>query len=345
MFDFLRNISKPEEEKRREQLNAYLDGALSLQEQRRLEEDLKRDAALRAELEQLRWVKSSVQRLPRVRAPRNFILDPAIYGKRASPRSGKAAGRWQPYPALRLATALTAFFFVLALALDVATPYGAITRPLIGGAQAPAAAEETLRAADEVSMLAQGERSVEEPAGQESAAQEVPEEGAAEPAPLAATGEQPAAEMAAEAAEQAAEEAAEEPVTGGDAFGDVSEEGIENEPEEQPAPRTAAPAAAAGESTMEATEAAEIGAPGPQATPTALAAATSTPPVTEPEISAAEIQEQATGSATESAIESMTEPATEPAPAPFPYLLLIEISLGAALVALAVVMLLARRGM
>ena len=69
------------EEKRQEALTAYLDGALTPAERKRFERLLASDRALRASLEEQRLIKASLRRLPRMRAPRNFTLDPARYGR------------------------------------------------------------------------------------------------------------------------------------------------------------------------------------------------------------------------------------------------------------------------
>lgn len=112
MLEILRNLTRTAEEKRQEALNAYLDGELRGTARDRFEADLAADPALRAEVAQLRAVKEQVGQLPRVRAPRNYTLDPAVYG------APVAAPGFNLYPAMRLATVLTAFFFVLALGLE-----------------------------------------------------------------------------------------------------------------------------------------------------------------------------------------------------------------------------------
>jgi hypothetical protein len=63
-------------------LSAYLDGELADREQRALEERLAHDAALRSELDQLRDTVALVRDLPRLKAPRHFTLDPAVYGRK-----------------------------------------------------------------------------------------------------------------------------------------------------------------------------------------------------------------------------------------------------------------------
>ena len=112
MLDILRNLTRSAEEKRQEQLNAYLDGELRGSAREQYEALLASDPALRSEVAQLRALKEQVAQLPRVRAPRNYTLDPARHGAPAS-RTGFAL-----YPALRVATVLTAFFLMLAVGLD-----------------------------------------------------------------------------------------------------------------------------------------------------------------------------------------------------------------------------------
>jgi hypothetical protein len=112
MLDILRHLTRSAEEKRQEQLNAYLDGELRGPAREQFEALLASDPALRAEVAQLRALKEQVAQLPRVRAPRNYTLDPARYGALASSPS------FALYPALRVATVLTAFFLMLAVGLD-----------------------------------------------------------------------------------------------------------------------------------------------------------------------------------------------------------------------------------
>lgn len=329
MFDLIRNFTKSAEEKRQERLNAYLDGALSAHEQRRFEQELDRDADLRADLEQLRWVKLSVQELPRVRAPRNFVLDPAVYGQKKP-----APPNWNLYPGLRVATALTAFFLVLTLALDAVTPYGALDQPFGGMSEPQSVAEE----ASDTFATTEMENAAEAPA------EEVAEgDGAAEMIPFAVTGEAEAALAVEEAEEEAVEdetqdEAArqEEAVEEPQAEEELAEEPAADRLTEEPAPEgTPLPGAAApaenGEDTAAATAAGETAAmPAPEATlqteaePAPLIIVTEAPP----EVSAAESADGDT---------------TVARPASFPFLLAIEIVLALTLVILIATMALIRR--
>ena len=319
MFDFLRNITKSAEEKRQERLNAFLDNALSQRERQQFERELVQDPALRADLEQLRWIKRNVQQLPRVRAPRNFILDPAVHKQQVKQRARKPS--WQPYPALRVATALTAFFFILALALDLATPYGALNQPLAGTSQTVAedsvTQEETLRQADESAMASEAD-APEAFEVTRAVTEEVVEEEAAEMAPFTAAEETEVADVAEGAAADVA-----------------ANEDLENEESVLEEPRPAMPTVATPSTTVEA--AGEVTATGE------IAALSPQPSLTPQEEGIPLIVVTETPAAVE-APAPVDEDAQELPAAPFPYLLAIEIVLGMALAALVVVMLIVRRG-
>ncbi len=66
-------------------LSAYLDGELSSVEREALEARLAEDIELQAELEDLRQTVELVRSLPRLKAPRDFMLDPGIYGRQVVP--------------------------------------------------------------------------------------------------------------------------------------------------------------------------------------------------------------------------------------------------------------------
>jgi hypothetical protein len=204
MFNFLRDLRKSEEERRQEALSAYLDDALTPAEKRRFEQLLASDEGLRARVEAQRLIKMSLSHLPRVKAPRNFTLDPALYGR---PVPGTAE---RLYPMMRLATAVVAILFVVVLVIDLA-PFGARQEATESLAESPPVAAEVMEeAADaEAPMLADEaeqapERVVEvtriietevEVEGEEMAAEEAIAE---EPAPPEAPAEE--AEMADEEA-------------------------------------------------------------------------------------------------------------------------------------------------
>jgi hypothetical protein len=72
----------PLSERDLELLSAYLDGALTDRERQALEQRLAHDHALRAELDHLHETVALVHDLPRLKAPRRFTLDPAVYGRK-----------------------------------------------------------------------------------------------------------------------------------------------------------------------------------------------------------------------------------------------------------------------
>jgi anti-sigma factor RsiW len=195
MFDFLRNLRKSDEDKIQEALTAYLDGALAPSEKRNFEQRLAADEALRADLEQQRLVKANLSALPRLRAPRNFTLDPALYGR------PQPAGRL--YPALRTATVLATILFVVVLSLDLigtARPLGLAGAPSeaelsqlvsepeadLGFADEAAARVEVTRVVEAETVIEEAEEVVvEEAAPIEEAPEEAPALEEAELAPLA----------------------------------------------------------------------------------------------------------------------------------------------------------------
>ncbi len=67
-------------------LSAYLDGELSEAEHQTLEKRLEAEPDLLAELESLQEVVQLARSLPQLKAPRDFRLDPAIYGKSSTQR-------------------------------------------------------------------------------------------------------------------------------------------------------------------------------------------------------------------------------------------------------------------
>ncbi len=113
MLDYLRNLTKSDEEMRQELLTAYLDNALTPKQQKQVESELARDEELTAELDEMRILQQHMRQLPQRRVRRNFTLDPALYGR---PQPEPLI---QAYPVLRTATVLAAFFFIFALAANV----------------------------------------------------------------------------------------------------------------------------------------------------------------------------------------------------------------------------------
>jgi hypothetical protein len=200
MFDFIRNLTKSEAEKRQETLSAYLDNALTPREKAAFEEQLRSDSALRASLEEQRLLKQNISRLPRLRAPRNFTLDPAVYGRPAPQPAIRL------YPIMRTATALAAVMLIFLFSLELFSP----------------TVEETANAPEDAVALSQQELDEfnrgEGAEGAASAGESVAEEAAMEPA-----AEQPAVEEQMEAEEEMVEAE------------DMEEEMMEAETAEEPA--------------------------------------------------------------------------------------------------------------
>jgi len=91
-----------------ELLSAYIDGALSPRERARLEAQLAQDAGLRARLESLQRTVALVRGMPPVRAPRNFLLTPAMV-RQPAPVARRLA------PALTFATAISGILCIILL--------------------------------------------------------------------------------------------------------------------------------------------------------------------------------------------------------------------------------------
>ena len=183
MFDFMRDGGG----RQQEAIDAYLDNALTPAERARFEAQMAADARLRVEVEQLRLLRLQLRAMPRRRVPRSFALNPAAYSR------PKAQPLLQLYPALRGATALSAFLLIFVLALGlfrgqfgVGAPEAAQVASVTSEEVAPAAVEE---AAEEAAQLTNPEEAAD-------SANEAP---AAESELAAAPTAEAAAELAASA--------------------------------------------------------------------------------------------------------------------------------------------------
>ncbi|MBK8987301.1 MAG: zf-HC2 domain-containing protein [Chloroflexi bacterium] len=145
MFNFVRNLTKSEQDRRQEALSAYLDDALSARRRQEFERLLAMDADLRRELELQQQIRRQMQAMPQRSVPRSFTLDPAAYGP---PRREPLV---RAYPVLRGATALTAVFFVVALAASLFSFNGTagIASPAPMAQEAASSMEGELAAAPE----------------------------------------------------------------------------------------------------------------------------------------------------------------------------------------------------
>ena len=185
MFDFMRD--RGDGGRQQEAIDAYLDNTLTPAERARFEAQMAADTRLRAEVEQLRLLRLQLRAMPRRRVPRSFALNPAAYSR------PKAQPLLQLYPALRGATALSAFLLIFVLALGlfrgqfgVGAPEAAQVASVTSEEVAPAAVEE---AAEEAAQLTNPEEAAD-------SANEAP---AAESELAAAPTAEAAAELAASA--------------------------------------------------------------------------------------------------------------------------------------------------
>ena len=191
MFDFLRNLTKSEEEKRQEVFSAYLDETLSASQRREFEALLAEDADLRAEMELAQQLRQQMAEMPRRSLPRSFTLDASQY------RAPRKEPLVQAYPLLRVATAMTAVFFVLALGLSLFTMQGGgDVASVAQTAMEPAPAFEAPLAEAELMTEATAEILPTEKVAEDAfiteteiVVEEVVEEAAAEALSLAAQGE------------------------------------------------------------------------------------------------------------------------------------------------------------
>jgi len=99
-----------------EALSAYLDGQLTTKESTHLEARVKKEPELRHLLEVLSQTRAALHSQPKLRTPRNFTLTPEMAGIQPGARSAP-----NPYPLLRLASALATVLFVLVSIGDLAT--------------------------------------------------------------------------------------------------------------------------------------------------------------------------------------------------------------------------------
>jgi hypothetical protein len=162
MFDWLQNWRKSAAEKEQEAITVYLDGGMSGREATDFESRLRADAALQAEIEAQRTVKMLLARAPKLRAPRNFVLDPAVYGRQKPvPLSWGA----MIYPQLRTATLVASLLFAVTLSLTLFNGNGDRVQMSQDVAMAPEAPAMTAEA-----PLAEAEPALEQSQDSESIA-------------------------------------------------------------------------------------------------------------------------------------------------------------------------------
>jgi hypothetical protein len=133
MFHWIKRWTKTEHEFCQDGLSAFLDGALTPRERRRVEKHLEQCAACRRDLASLQQTVALLRAAPMVKPPRSFLL----------PASERARQRqWQrtrlAYGYLRVATAMATVLLVLVISGDAVLRFAAVApaRPM------PAAAPE-----------------------------------------------------------------------------------------------------------------------------------------------------------------------------------------------------------
>ncbi len=100
-----------------EQLSAYIDGQLTPNERRKMEERLRARPDLQVVLEEINRTRTLIRAVPRRRAPRNFTLTPAMV---EDLRAGRKPGSiFNLFPALSFASALATLALVATLVLDL----------------------------------------------------------------------------------------------------------------------------------------------------------------------------------------------------------------------------------
>jgi hypothetical protein len=105
-----------------ETISAYLDGQLSARKQAHFESRLQQDQQLRIALEEMQHTRGILRNTPKLRAPRSFVLTPALAGQpRRLPRLAPIFG-W--------ASAVASFLFVIFFVGDLFTTGGAIPMAL-----------------------------------------------------------------------------------------------------------------------------------------------------------------------------------------------------------------------
>jgi len=151
-------------------LNAYLDGELTAQERVAFESRLAQDAVLRGELQALRATVAVLQMAEPIRAPRNFTLDPAVYGKPEKrslwDRLGLPAKILIPAGAAIVATLMCVGAIVL-YGSGSGAPAAMVAEESAADMQQMEAAEAPLPATGEVGAAAAAEEAMEEPAAEE----------------------------------------------------------------------------------------------------------------------------------------------------------------------------------
>ncbi len=106
MFDWIRNLSRSDEERQQARISAYLDDLMPASERQRFEAEMADDPALQQEALQQQAMLQAMRQMPSIKAPRNFTLTPEMVElpQRRAP--------WYRQPALQGGIALAAIMLV-----------------------------------------------------------------------------------------------------------------------------------------------------------------------------------------------------------------------------------------
>lgn len=139
-----------------ELLSAYLDGELSGRDRERLETQLQKDEVLRNRYEELKRTRVMLRSLPKLRAPRNFLLTPEMVGQKE--KSSRA------FPVLRFASAFAALLLVLLFLGDLFVIPNPSPAPVMSAEIVESLQLEKESAAAEADTFASQAPAAEEPA-------------------------------------------------------------------------------------------------------------------------------------------------------------------------------------
>lgn len=164
-----------------EKISAYLDGQLSARERQRFESVLQTRPDLKNEVDDLRRMKASFGSLPKKKAPRSFMLTPAMVGQTGSNRSGQSLSS-RLFPGFSLASALAAVVLLVTFIIEL-VPGTSMSQPALmkeAGAPMQLAAQP---AATIAPLTREAEQPVPEaPAAESFAMPETPMDGQSQPA-------------------------------------------------------------------------------------------------------------------------------------------------------------------
>jgi anti-sigma factor RsiW len=158
-----------------ELLSAYLDNQLGPAERARLEYRLAQEPKLKATLDDLRSVKTTLTALPKVKPPRNFTL--TLKQLEARGLAAPARPPIRLFALVNVATALAAVLFAVLITADLGGSFNLATP-----AEAPAAQVESLQVAEAPAAEAQAVESASADAALKSTT-ETPEAGVSMLAP------------------------------------------------------------------------------------------------------------------------------------------------------------------